>query len=371
MVGVVLCSAALAALGLTGGAGAASRKPYSIVICGGGQTGCSSANPAVIAPGGTTANPSQLSVTFTNDNKLGSGIQLGSDNLTVPNAPAGFAVLSTSLATCPASFNNSAPACVTLFNGGTLIGFRNLNLAPGQSISITISAATPPPSTTACTTAAPCFWTDVAKQSNDFSGTGNNLNPDSNSAYATVMSSVTSCARKSGCSTDLANGGTATSAPGSIDVTVSTSSGKTAATQLESIDFGAPLSPSNCSGVSSPHLTYENLSNGAGRSQTITINTTDFPGYVAQACLETSAQFTQLVIAPDGTESLAPANPTTLPDGSPGFQGLLPDCGTQTLQVNCSKNPGVVQRLTNVSGQGTTHTLVAAIPPGFDLRIGN
>jgi hypothetical protein len=260
---------------------------------------------------------------------------------------------------------------VTLFNGGTLIGFRNLNLAPGQSISITINAATPPPSTTACTTAAPCSWTDVAKQSNDFSGTGNNLNPDSNSAYATVMSSVTSCARKSGCSTDLANGGTATSAPGSIDVTVSTSSGKTAATQLESIDFGAPLSPSNCSGVSSPHLTYENLSNGAGRSQTITINTTDFPGYVAQACLETSAQFTQLVIAPDGTESLAPANPTTLPDGSPGFQGLLPDCGTQTLQVNCSKNPGVVQRVTNVSAQGTTHTLVAAIPPGFDLRIGN
>jgi hypothetical protein len=148
-------------------------------------------------------------------------------------------------------------------------------------------------------------------------------------------------------------------------------------TQLESIDFGAQLDPNKCSGVSSPHLTYENLSNGADngsdRSQTVTIKTTEFPktatspGYVAEACFETRMQFTQLVIAPDGTESLAPANPTTLPDGTPGFQGLLPDCGNQALQVNCNKNPGVLLRQTS----GTVHTLVAAIPPGFDMRISN
>jgi hypothetical protein len=378
---VTLFVASLAALALSTGAGATPNKPYSIVICGGGQTGCTPANPAVTGPGGTATNPSSLSVTFTNDNKLGSGIQLGSDNLNVPSAPAGFSVISaslpdrTSLPTCPASFNNSAPVCVIFFNGGTTVGFRNLNLAPGQSISINLSAMTPPPSTTACTTTSPCFWTDEAKQSNDFSGTGNDLNSDSNSAYGTVTSSVASCPTKHGCSTSLANGGTATSAPGSISTTVSTSSGKTTVTQLESIDFGAPLVPSKCSGVSSPHLTFETLSgganNGSDRSQTITINTTDFSGYVAQACLETRMQFTQLVIAPDGTESLAPANSTTLPDGTPGFEGLLPDCGNGALQVNCNKNPGVVQRQTTVSAQGTTHMLVAAIPPGFDMRIGN
>lgn len=377
-IAVALFLAALAALTLSAGAGASPNKPYSIVICGGGQTGCTSANPAVIAPGGTATNPSSLSVTFTNDSKLGSGIQLGSDNLNVPSTPAGFSVISTSLATCPPKFNNQAPACFVLINGGTTVGFRNLNLAPGQSISISMSAVTPAPSATACTTTSPCFWTDEAKQSNDFSGTGNDLNSDSNSSYGTVMSSVASCSKKQGCSTTLANGGTATSAPGSISTTVTTSSGSTAVTQIESINFGPRLDPSKCSGVSSPNLTYENLSNGADngsdRSQTITINTTDFSGYVSQACLETTKQFTQLVIAPDGTESLAPANPTTLPDGSPGFQGLLPNCSTkppQPLQVNCGKNPGVLLRQTTVTAQGTTHTLEAAIPPGFDLRMGN
>jgi hypothetical protein len=377
-IAVALFLAALAALTLSAGAGASPNKPYSIVICGAGQTGCTSTNPAVIAPGGTTANPSNLSVTFTNDNKLGTGIKLGSDNLNVPSTPAGFLVIGTSLPTCPPKFNKQAPACFVLLNGGTTVGFRNLNLAPGQSISISMSAVTPAPSATACTTTSPCLWTDQAKQANDFNGKGNDLNSDANSAYGTVMSAVASCAKQQGCSTTLGNGGTATSAPGSISTTVATSSGTTTVTQLESIDFGPPLDPSKCSGVSSPHLTYENLSNGADngsdRSQTVTINTTDFSGYVSQACLETTAQFTQLVIAADGTESLAPANPTTLPDGSPGFQGLLPNCRTkqwQPLQVNCSKYPGVLQRQTTVTAQGTTHTLVAAVPPGFDLRMGN
>ena len=375
---VALFLAALAALTLSAGAGASPNKPYSIVICGGGQTGCTSANPAVIAPGGTTANPSSLSVTFTNDNKLGTGIKLGSDNLNVPSTPAGFSVISTSLPSCPPKFNKQAPACFILLDNGTTVGFRNLNLAPGQSVQINMSALTPAPSATACTTTSPCFWTDEAKQSNDFNGKGNDLNSDSNSAYGTVTSSVASCATQQVCSTTLGNGGTATSAPGSISTTVNTSSGTTTVTQLEAIDFGPPLDPSKCSGVSSPHLTYENLSNGADngadRSQTVTINTTDFPGYVSEVCFEDTKKFTQLVIAPNGTESLAPANPTTLPDGTPGFQGLLPDCTTwpsQPLQVNCKKNPGVLQRQTTTTAQGTTHTVVAAIPPGFDWRAGN
>jgi hypothetical protein len=397
-------------------ASAAPNKPYSIVICGpintlGGQTGCTSTHPAVIAPGGTTTFPSALSVTFTNDNKMGTGIQLGSDNLNVPSTLAGFSVISASLPTtpptpvpqCPPSFNNSAPLCIVLLNGGATVGFRNLNLAPGQSISINLSATTPPPSTTACTTTSPCSWTDEAKQSNDFSGTGNDLNSDSNSSYGTVLSAVTSCQKKQTCSTTLADGGTATSAAGSISTTISTSSGKTTVTQLESLDFGPPLNQDpqnpagptntvpNCSNVTSPHLTYENLSNGADngsdRSETITTNTTDYQsnttdpqGYESEYCFETKTPFTQLVIPTPGTQcystptpagcSLAPANSILLPDGTPGFVGLLPNCGNQALEVNCGKLPGVSSRQNPGAGEAV-HTVVIAIPPGFDWRGGN
>jgi hypothetical protein len=370
--GAALSAAVLAAVILSAGASATSSKPYSIVICGNDSTGCISENPAVIAAGGTPS----VSVTFKNDNKLGSGIQLGSDNLTVPNPPAGFSVVGTSLKPCPASLNNLTPPCFYLLNGGATVGFRQLNLAPGQSVSINISVVTPAPSATACTTATPCFWSDEAKQANDFSGNGNDLNSDSNSLYSTVTSSAASCPKNHGCATQFGDGGTASSAQGSISTTITTSSGKTAVTQIQSIDFGAPLDPGKCSGVSSPHLTYLNLSggsnNGSDRSQTITIVTTDFPGYSAEGCFETAAPFTQLVIDPTtGAESLAPASGTKMPDGTigPPFQGLLPDCGNQTLQVNCNKNPGVVLRQT--APDGKTHTLQVQVPPGFDSRIGN
>ena len=377
---LALFAAAAATLVLSAPGRATPNKPYSIVICGGGQTGCTSANPAVTAPGGTTASLSALSVTFTNDNKPGSGIQLGSDNLNVPSTPAGFGVTSASLPTtpptpptplpqCPASFNSSAPLCVIFSNGDTTagfrtIGFRNLNLAPGESIQINMSAVTPPPSTTACTTTSPCFWTDEAKQSNDFNGTGNDLNSDSNSAYGTVTAAATFCPQKQGCSTTLADGGNATGAPSSVSVTVSTSSGKTAVTQIQALDFGPPLPANLCSNVSALHFSYWKLSNGAdngsGRSQTVSITTTPpSSGFLQEFCLETSQQFTQKVL-PAG--NLEPANQVTLPDGSPGFQGLLPNCVTQ---VDCKKLPGVLRRVTNPDG---TRTTVAMIPPGFDAR---
>jgi hypothetical protein len=380
MTGVALLAAVVAAITLSAGASAAPNKPYSIVICGGGQTGCTSGNPAVIAPGGSALTPSELAVTFANDNKLGSGIQLGSDNLNVPSTLAGFSLIRASsqgnlLPQCPASFNSSAPLCVVFLNGGTTIGFRNLNLAPEQSIQISMSAATPQPSTTDCTIASPCLWTDEAKQSNDFNGTGNDLNSDTNSAYGTITSSPAPCAKNKGCTTKLGNGGTPTSAPGSISTTISTSSGKTAVTQIESIDFGGPQTL-NCSGLSSPHLTSLNLSggnNGSDRSQTITITTTDFLGYEPEGCFETTAPFTQAVIdlttTPPTTVALIPA--TKPPDNTQVYQGLLPDCGTQALQVNCNKNPGVLERQTTVTANGTTHTLVVQVPPGFDSRIGN
>jgi hypothetical protein len=354
-----------------------SNKPYSIVICGNGQIGCTASNPAVVAPGGTTSNPSTLSVRFTNQNKPGSGIRLGSDNLHVPGTPNGFSVIKTSLQACPASLSQQGSACVYLLDGGATVAFRNLNLPAGAATTVTIFAVTPPPSRTDCTTASPCFWSDEAKQSNDFSGVGNDLDADGSSAYGTVSSAVASCPRKQGCSTTLADGGTgtATSALGSVSATITASSGKTAVTQIQSLDFGRALDPAKCSGVSSVHYEYGVLSNGAdnGSDRTITtsITTTPFSGYQQEFCLETGKLFTQKIIPLMGAPFLAAANATTMPDGTPGYQGLLPDCGNpplQPLQVDCTKNPGVQQRLANPDGTSTT---TAVLPPGYDFRAGN
>ena len=362
-----------------------SNKPYSVVLCGTDQAGCTATNPAVIGPGGTATTPSTLTVTFANKNKLGSGIKLGSDNLDVPNVNVpspGFSVTGASallsdgsqMMPCPTVLSQQGPPCFYLLGGGTRVGFRNLNLSAGATITITMSAVTPLPSATACTTTSPCTWSDEAKQSNDFSGTGNDLNSDSTSAYGTVTAAVVSCPKKQACRTALGNGGTSTDAPGSIKATISTSSGKTAVTQIQSLDFGAPLDPAKCSGVFSAHYEYGALSNGAdnGVDRTITtsITTTVFPGYQQEFCLETGKPFTQKVTS-GVFPTLAPAASTTQPDGSPGFQGLLPDCDTsplQPLQVDCAKNPGVQQRVLNPDGTTTT---VAVLPPGYDFRAGN
>jgi hypothetical protein len=377
-----------------------SNKPYSIVICGSsttgavspnGQSGCTATNPAIVGPGGTQSFPSNLTVTLTNKNKLGSGIQLGSDNLNVPTTPSGFSVLSTSLPSCPVPLSQQGAACVYLLDssgnivssGGTTVGFRNLNLPPGGMITVTLAATTPPLSTPGCTTNQPCFWSDEAKQSNDFSGTGNDLNPDSTSAYGTVTNSTASCPKKQGCSTALADGGTAagspTGSPGSVSVTINTSSGKTSVTQIQALDFGPPPQASLCSGplgpVSSGHYTYWDMFNGADngsdRLQTVSITTTPgFPGFQQELCFVSHQQFTMKTCdSTTGSCVLAPANPTTFSDGSPAFEGLLPDCGTKPLPpltVDCSKLPGVLERLTNSDGTTTT---VGSIAPGFDRAV--
>lgn len=361
-----------------------SNKPYSVVICGDGQTGCSDHSPAVVAPGGSASNPSKVGVTFTNDISRGNtNISLGSDNLNLPSDPAGFSVVdvllagsSTSLAQCPVSLSSFTDTCWRPLNNGATVGFRNLNLAPGQSASFTLALTTPPLSTSACTTDSPClFPPDEAKQSNDFSGTGNDLTPDSTSSYSFVLDAVTSCAKKQGCFTNLADGGGKGDGAGSVNVIINTSGGKTAVTQIQALDFGTMPDSTNCSGVTSAHFTYWDMFNGADngsdRSQTVSITTTPgFPGYDQEFCFVSELQFTQkTATSPSGPFGLAPATPTTFPDGGRGYQGLLPDCGSRPLPpltVDCTKLPGVLQRLTNNDGTTTT---VAAIPPGFDRSL--
>ena len=330
-----------------------------------------------------TSHPATLTVTFKNNNKSGSGIKLGSDNLTVPATPSGISVVDTSLEPCPASLSQQGLPCFLLYDsngnvvtsGGTTVGFRNLNLAPDASTTITLSAVTPAPSATACTTASPCFWSDQAKQSNDFSGTGNDLNYDGTGTYGMVTSAVASCPKNQGCSTKLGNGGNPAGSPGSVNVAVSTSKGKTNVTQVQALDFGTPLDPSLCSGITSLHEAYWNLSNGADdgsdRSQTVSITTTFYSGYDAHVCFFTTKPFKQVVLTNGMPSALVPATPTTV-DGTAGYQGLLPDCGNKPLapyQVDCTKNPGLQQR--GVMNPDGTVTSVIAVPPGFDARAYN
>jgi hypothetical protein len=397
---VVLFGALLSAIAFVSLAGASnpanSSKPYALIICGFGQTGCTSGNPAVVGPAstGTAAFP-PASVTFKNDVSQGNtNIPLGSDNLNVPTALPHFSVVGVlqalpngttqPLSGCPQKLSNTGPTCWYSLKNGSTVGFRNLDLGPGQSVTFPLQLVTPPPSTTVggpCTAASPCPWTDEAKQSNDFSGTGNDLNADGSSAYGTVLGAVESCPKNQKCPPmTLANGGTASDAGGSITVTIQTSSGKNSVTQIESLDYGTPLASGPCSGVSSVNYEYDKLSSGGSdRAQTVTITTTTeglLPGqYVQEVCNADNKPFTAKVIDPNtGAVTLAPAVATTLPDGTAGFQGLLPDCGTKPLasnQVDCTKNPGVERGLSSPPDSTPTSTTVVAIPAGFDGFRGN
>jgi hypothetical protein len=385
-----LLAIGLCTLALTSGAGAqpSSYKPYSIVICGAGQTHCSNSAPATIGPAATGSVP-DATVTFTN-NVTSGNIPLGSDNLNVPSTLAGFSVANvleadgtTALPACPMKLSQTGPTCWYSLDAqgnpsspGTTVGFRNLNLGPGQSATFNLELVTPQPSTTACfetsTTLSPCPWTDQSKQSNDFSGTGNGLNPDSGSSYGTILGATSPCPKNNGCKTTLSDGGTPSGGPGTISVTVTTSSGKSLVTQVESLDYGKGLDPKFCSNISAAHQEFDTLSGGGSdRSQTISITTTLYPGYVQEVCNAALASFTDKVIAADGTVSLGKSTKVILPDGSTGYQGLLADCGTkgQPLgpnQVDCSKYPGVERNLSNPNNGDGTATVVFVEPAGFD-----
>jgi hypothetical protein len=162
-------------------AGAASFKPYSIVICAlGASETCapsttSAANqPAAVPVGAVGAS---MTATFTNENKLGSGINVGSVNLT---APSGFSVTNASVnGVSLGSCTPSTPSTTSCIAANT-IELRSLGVPPGGTVTASMSVTAP---ASGCTVASPCVWTSVAKQSNDFSGQpGNGLNVDANTS---------------------------------------------------------------------------------------------------------------------------------------------------------------------------------------------
>lgn len=119
---------------------------------------------ATYGQGARAANP--LTITITNTSTAQA--QLGSANVT---APAGIVLVA---GTASSSVGTAATA------GSSLIELRNLALAPGASVVVTVSAQIECAANHASYT-----WGFVSKQANDFKGTGNDLTQD-----APVSSSV-------------------------------------------------------------------------------------------------------------------------------------------------------------------------------------
>jgi len=118
----------------TGARADTTGKPYKVIL------------PTTVGVG-----PSQtITATFTN---LTSPQSMGSANLT---APAGYDLTGVT----------TTQGAVAL--SGSTVHLRSLSLAPGKSVTVTMTADV------ACNEAA-STWTPAAKQANDFSGTGNDF----------------------------------------------------------------------------------------------------------------------------------------------------------------------------------------------------
>jgi len=383
---------ALAILVGQGSAGAASTKPFAVVICSPSYQApnfCTSGNPQVISPGLTNpANPTVVA-NITDETTKGAGLTIGSVNLT---APTGVTITSASLGTPPgtpiAACTSTTPTSTScIASGGSVLELRGLNVPPSGSIELSMGLDTPPPPS-GCTTATPCQWTAAAKQSNDYNGPpGNALNLDSSSSQlGIIVSAEATCAsakKANSCSTTLGDGGTAGSSAGSVNFTTD-ATGTSSGIFYQSIDYGPPLDSSTtgpCRGVDSDHDEYFNgpaLEGSAARSVTLTITTTDYPGYEADVCAALSQPF-KAKSASLATVALSGVPATlysttqlfTEADGTQDYEGLLPDCagspGATAPTVNCKSLPGILSRSTSTSADGTVlHTIVASIPPGFD-----
>jgi hypothetical protein len=380
-----------------GSAGAASNKPFAVNLCA-APTGTPApgdycplgGTPPVIAPGsaasggvGSTAAP--LEADFKDETTKGGGLTIGSINLTAPSgvtlSSAMFVQGSQITATC----GSSTPATTSCISAdGTELELRGLNVAPGATLQVSISLDTPSlPSP--CTTATPCQFSAGAKQSNEYNGPpGNQLNLDlSHSQQGVALESDATCTAANGkktnsCTNTLADGGGDGSVGGTVSITTN-ANGTSGGDFYESLDYGPALNNhGQCGGATftTDHSEYINgiaLEGSNARSLTVTITTTDFAGYQAELCAQTSKTFlakSQL----GNTFTLMSATPTPQLDGSPGFEGLLPDCSTNPQAVSPTVNPKtypcVLSRST--SSDQKVHTMVVSYPAGFDaLRLSN
>ncbi|HVF78493.1 MAG TPA: hypothetical protein VNA28_09360, partial [Solirubrobacteraceae bacterium] len=118
--------------------------------------------------------------------------RLGSANLA---PPPGYSVQSI------ASFSRPAPATATAVDG--VVQLRSLSLAPQASATVTMSVLTP------CSPPATAEWNAIAKQANDFNGTGNDLalDPALSSVTTTTFGACEPCPENEVCDTELGGAG--------------------------------------------------------------------------------------------------------------------------------------------------------------------
>jgi hypothetical protein len=212
-------------------AGSTPDKPYSAFISA-PPSQAATTTKATTSVGGNAS----VGLRLRNDTRTQ---RLGSANITFP---AGVNATSVNLVT---------PAGGTATVVGNVLQLRNLYLAPGASAFVTFSAAVP------CTAAGANYSLAIkVKQSNDFNGTGNDLNA---ATPPPVLAGIGSCVPCNG--GQQCNANTSTSASLASVSGVATSTGD----RLR-VSLGAPDAPAvDCSGYAETTETVAfDLSNAAG-----------------------------------------------------------------------------------------------------------
>jgi hypothetical protein len=297
----------------------AAVKPYTLNI-----------TPASVAGGSR--------VTFTATFAVPSAAQqsLGSANL---KPPAGFTLVSASTG--------------SIVDG--VLRLRNFTVAPNTTRTVTVTADV------ACSAPIPATWAVFAKQSNDFNGTGNDLDLDA--VNSTLTTSVT------GCGTKICTTSPCTSPSGQSTLAIDVVGGVEPGAEVR-LAFGTPgtVGIINCGG-------YDEL--------TIDEATYDYTGDRAKVATyridksrvgplgNNGATALQLCYgSPDSTFPTRPGTPAPKQDGlfdwdnnaatppTDVWVGLLPDCPAQVT------TPCISKRQKNQAGDGIITAQLPAGTPG-------
>jgi hypothetical protein len=275
-----------------------------------------------VSPSSPTAGAS-TSFTLTVKNEA-SPQQLGSVQI---SAPAGFAI-------------TSAPGATSFTSSSAL--FTNLSLAPGSTVTLTVTATVP------CGSGS-YQWGIAAKQSNDFNGSGNNFQLDPNSAGHLSGTFTGSCTFQP-CPPSAPCSASASSATTSATVTTSAPlpPGDSIVTGMESVNSSFNYNCPTYTAVADVFSFAVFDANGVPQSIPLTVTVRIDKSLVGssghsgasswQICYGSTTPFTAL----PGTSQ---QNVTI--GGNPGyFTGLLPDCsssqGAPCVQSRNKNNAGDV-----------------------------
>jgi Domain of unknown function DUF11 len=271
-----------------------------------------------VSPTNPTAGASG-SFTFTITNEA-SPQSLGSVQI---SAPAGFVITGASAASGMVSFTSSSALFIDL-NGGQ-------GLAPGATTTLTVTAA-------ATCGSGMYQWGIAAKQSNDFSGTGNAFLLDPASAGNLSGSVTGSCSLAF-----TADGEPASTAAGAVITSKYNSTG--GPVKVEVLDGSGQLDTSSTAAVT---VAIQSNPNSGSLSGTLTVNASGG-----------TASFSDLSID-------RPGNPYTLTATSPGITPATPSTSFMILGSvqPCSTSCSASSSTTTTSATVTT---TSAIPAGDSL----